>query len=63
MWAVGPKDSTADIPRITYGETPQGFEIEQQAKPLKPGCYQATISGSGKTRFEVQASGAITEKP
>lgn len=50
------------LSQVTYGEVPQGYRETQPAEPLeRPGCYLATISGTGAVGFEVDAQGKITE--
>jgi hypothetical protein len=54
-----------EAPRISsvrYGQDPQGYRSRFPARPLdRPGCYIATISGTGATGFEVDAQGRLTE--
>jgi hypothetical protein len=44
-----------EAPRIStvrYGQDPQGYRSRFPARPLdRPGCYIATISGTGATGF------------
>ena len=67
-WQVksGPTPST--IPsRVTYGVTPPGFSRVIGPKPLPPGCYEASVRGSGvakMVRFELVSDtngGRVTE--
>jgi hypothetical protein len=62
MWVVGPRNGTANVQQIVYGETPPGFVSDQAPQPLKPGCYRVDVSGTGKTEFQVDANGAVSER-
>ncbi len=61
MWVVGPSGGTNDVRRIVYGETPPGFVSNQGPHPLTPGCYRVDVSGTGKTEFQVEKDGIVTE--
>lgn len=54
-------DYPPDPAAITYGEPPPGYEASNPAPPLAPGCYLATISGTGRARFQVLPGGEISE--
>jgi hypothetical protein len=59
VWGAGAGYGVPDtgVREIRYGELPRGYEpLTNQgdtALTLTPGCYTATISGTGFTRFEV----------
>jgi len=56
----GTSDSTV---QVVYGEVPAGFEETHPAEPLASGCYEVTISGNGRTRFDVLDDGTIAPRP
>lgn len=62
MWVVGPRVGTAATRELAYGVAPAGWESVQGPKPLTPGCYQVTISGTGRAIFDVHRDGAIAER-
>ena len=62
MWVVSPKNGTANVHQLVYGETPPGFVSDQGPRPLAPGCYRVAISGTGRTQFTIDATGAVTEQ-
>ena len=50
------------VSSIVYGHPPRGYHDLQPARPLRlPGCYAATISGTGVVGFEVSPTGSIRE--
>lgn len=63
VWAL--EVSTAASPSISnlqYGEAPTGFSALGPAPELQNSeCYLVTISGTGRTAFEIDANGEITE--
>jgi hypothetical protein len=56
MWIVG-----VDASRITYGHTGPAAVEQMKARPLVPGCYHATTSGTGEVAFTVDSAGAVTQ--
>lgn len=47
---------------IVYGYPPKGYRDLQPAHSLRrPGCYAATISGTGAVGFEVTTTGLVRE--
>lgn len=60
-WIVSPADGTPPVERLVYGETPPGFRSEVGPDSLTPGCYRVSISGSGRTTFQVDSGGAVRE--
>lgn len=62
MWSL--VSSTAHPPRlhrIVYDEVPEGWRTVVPAKPLKVGCYNAVIEGTGSVKFVVEEDGTIRE--
>lgn len=50
------------LSEIHYGSVPEGYSETRPATPLQmPGCYVATISGTGVTAFTINESGRIVE--
>ena len=47
--------------RITYGDTPADFTTTLGPEPLKPGCYEASILGTGYVAFLIDSDGAVRE--
>src|SRR5205814_3323985 len=50
--------------RVPYGGKVPGFEDVVGARALRPGCYEASISGEGVSataKFNVGPSGTVTE--
>ncbi len=63
MWTFGGASNAAPTPsRIVYGEPSRGYTTREGPRPLRPGCYQAVISGSASVRFMVRADGSVTEQ-
>lgn len=62
MWVVGPRGGTAPWRTVTYGVTPPDGVSDEGPRPLTPGCYQAAISGNGRTVFDVAPDGRVTER-
>src|SRR5664279_1922128 len=67
MWGAGTTASATSsaLSRIVYGDMPNGYEplIHQgdSALALAPGCYRATISGTGEVVFDVTNDGQVVE--
>jgi hypothetical protein len=61
LWAIRNGDDNAAIRpvTITYGQPPQGYYSAVGPTPLRPGCYEVTISGPASTRFTVARDGSI----
>ena len=47
--------------RILYGAVPTGFHNLQEPESLVPGCYEASVSGTGYVAFVVDSAGGVTE--
>ena len=62
-WLVGPRNGTEPTRELTYGVAPPGWETDQGPRPLTPGCYQVTTSGTGRATFDVAPDGRATERP
>ena len=63
MWVIGGKKGTVYQREVVYARLPDGFEENHPARPLTPGCYQATVSGTGRLRFNVRPDGSVYEFP
>ena len=61
LWVIG-NDSGGPVSQITYGELPAAWTQYKQPLPLRPGCYRVTISGTGRTEFEVLSDGSIRQR-
>jgi len=61
LWVIG-NDSGGPVSRITYGAVPPGFTQYKTPLQLRPGCYRVTISGTGRTEFEIQSDGNVRER-
>lgn len=46
---------------VEYGVVPPGFVSDVGPRPLDPGCYLASVVGTGRTRFIVGEDGAVEE--
>jgi len=53
LWLIEATSNAPQLSAVTYGVAPQGFRETADAAQLSPGCYQVTISGSGRARFTV----------
>jgi hypothetical protein len=56
MWIL-----SIDTSRVTYGVPGPGTSQQAEARPLTPGCYQASMSGTGSVGFTVDSLGVVTE--
>lgn len=56
LWIV-----SIDTSRVTYGVPGPGAQPMAEARPLGPGCYHASMSGTGTVGFTVDSLGAVTE--
>ena len=64
LWQISAETGEGRIPsRVRYGEQLQGFRVRVPAEPLRPGCYEAVISGPATVRFDVRADGTVLERP
>lgn len=55
MWMV-----SVDTSRVTYGVPGPGTHQEAEARPLRPGCYYAHMSGTGSVAFRIDSLGGVT---
>lgn len=64
-WDTSRADSRAvtDPRRVVYGIPPAGWASLRGPHPLTPGCYRATIEGTGMVEFQVQPDAGIVEWP
>jgi len=52
------------VSKVIYGQSPAGYVSRGLADPLdRPGCYVATVSGTGVVAFEINARGQVTVLP
>jgi len=63
MWVLGVTAKTMDLRRLVYGDSPTGFEASHGPLPLTEGCYEASLSGTGSLRFDVDSQGMARERP
>ena len=56
------------LSRVVYGRVPRGYFYMSHdssrttvSPPLGPGCYIASISGTGRVRFQISADGSVLE--
>jgi hypothetical protein len=49
--------------RIAYGVVPEGYKSERGPDLLTPGCYEASVTGTGFVSFVIDSGGAVTERP
>ena len=63
VWSMQPIVGTevAQYPsQVRYGASLDGFRQEGDSSGLPPGCYEASIGGSGRVVFSIDSVGAIT---
>lgn len=62
-WVLSASDTGPAKPptRIIYGVAPEGYRSEVGPFALTPGCYQAAVVGTGRTKFLVGADGLVSE--
>lgn len=59
-WLIERQDSDGPTPRLVeYGAVPLGFRQALGPQKLEIGRYVASLDGSGRTEFQVLATGAI----
>jgi hypothetical protein len=58
-WTIAADGSQAHPPRLTYGETPPGYQTRVGPEPLRPGCYVVFVTGARRTRFRIDANGKV----
>lgn len=46
---------------VTYGQAPIGFQSSRGPEALGPGCYEATVGGTGDIEFRLDSAGGVTE--
>lgn len=62
QWVMTSTDDAQPISEVTYGHAPSGYTTTEGPLPLAPGCYQVTISGTGRSTFQVDSGGAVVEE-
>jgi hypothetical protein len=62
MWTISNQKLGQPPDTINYGVTPPGFATRAGPTPLTPGCYEVTVSGPARTRFEIGADGRLIVK-
>ena len=69
VWGASPALDLIAPPvhEIVFGQLPTGYEplMNQPAAPMElvPGCYLVTLSGTGRTTFDVHSDGTVVERP
>lgn len=58
-WTIAADGSQAHPPRLTYGETPPGYQTRAGPEPLRPGCYDVFVTGGRRARFRIDANGKV----
>jgi hypothetical protein len=61
LWVIG-NDSGGPVSQITYGEVPPAWTEYKTPLHLRSGCYRVTISGTGRTEFDILSDGSVRER-
>ena len=63
VWVLQRAVETAAAPRqVQVGHAPPGYRVARGADRLQPGCYVASIQGTGRVEFEVYADRSSVER-
>jgi len=60
MWGMQGLRGTQYADSVVYGVPNTHFETFYPMQALTPGCYTASISGTGKVTFDVRSDGSIS---
>lgn len=61
LWGIADAQGAGNLRRVEYGVVPPGWSSFAGPRRLSPGCYRATISGSGRVEFQVEPDGDVRE--
>ena len=63
IWVLQQVIETAAAPRqVQVGHAPPGYRVVRGADRLQPGCYVASIQGTGRVEFEVREDRSSIER-
>jgi hypothetical protein len=60
MWTLINEKLGLPPDSIRYGVAPPGFASRTGPAPLRPGCYEVTVSGPAHARFHIGGDGRLT---
>lgn len=59
-WVISSTHEGVSPPlQVQYGVVPEGYATSVEAKPLGPGCYLASVIGTGRATFTIDDEGGI----
>ena len=70
LWFLVQEVDAQVLSRVVYGQVPPGYVATKYmseekstlvSPPLGPGCYIASISGTGRVRFTISSDGSAVE--
>jgi hypothetical protein len=70
VWFLAQEGNEQRLSRVVYGRVPPGYVATRYmseekstavSPPLRPGCYIASISGTGRVRFSISPDGSALE--
>ena len=62
MWGMDGVGGTQYADSTVYGVPNTHFETSYPKHDLTPGCYTASISGTGRVTFDVRNDGSVVER-
>ena len=62
MWGMEGIGGTQYADSVVYGVLNQRFKTTYPKRDLMPGCYTASISGTGRVTFDVRSDGSVAER-
>lgn len=62
LWVISSTHSgESPPPTVSYGSAPDGFVTDSGPSPLRPGCYRASVIGTGRAEFLIAEDGSVSE--
>jgi hypothetical protein len=62
MWGIQGIRGTQYADSVVYGIPNQRFEVSYPKHDLTPGCYTASIGGSGRVTFDVHSDNSVFDR-
>jgi hypothetical protein len=62
MWFIVSRSGAESMTRLRYGDSRPSFAVLVPPRALTPDCYDAEITGMGRTRLQVEADADVVDR-